>query len=54
MEKKTVKRILYGVAGIVFLILAGQEVAQAGISTDSVLPGGMGALFSYMAISGAG
>ncbi len=54
MDKKTVKRILFGVGGIVLLILAGHEFANAGIGTDSVLPGGVGALLSYMAITGAG
>ena len=54
MDKKTVKRILYGMFGIVLLILAGHEFANAGISTDSVVPGGAGGLLSYMAITGAG
>ena len=54
MSQKTIKRILFGVFGIALLILAGYEFANAGISTDLVLPGGGGALLSYMAITGAG
>ncbi len=54
MNQKTIRRILIGVIGVVFLVLAGYEFADAGVSADSVLSGGAGTILSYMAITGAG
>ena len=54
MNTKTVKRILFGVIGVGYLIFAGQEIFQAGLSMETALPGGLGAAFSYMAYTGAG
>ena len=56
MNTKTVKRILFGVVGVGYLIFAGQEMFQAGLSLnmDAALPGGIGAILSYMACTGAG
>ncbi len=54
MSTKTVKRILFGVVGVGYLIFAGQEMLQAGLSMDAALPGGIGVTFSYLAYTGAG
>ena len=54
MSQKTIKRILFGVIGVVFLVLAGHEFVNAGVSADSVLSGGAGTILLYMAITGPG
>ena len=54
MDAKTIKRILFGVIGVGYLIFAGQEIFQAGLSMEAALPGGIGATFSYLAYTGAG
>ncbi len=54
MQRKTINRILYGFIAAVLLALAGRELLTAGISLGPALNGGIGLLFGYMALTGAG
>lgn len=54
MKPKTLKRILYFVMAAVFLGFAGFEWAQAGLTSETYVAGGFGALMAIMGATGAG
>jgi hypothetical protein len=54
MKAKTLKRVLYFVMAAVFLGLAGYQWAHAGLTSDTYVAGGIGALMAIMGATGAG
>lgn len=54
MDKKTIKRMLYGIVALAFLLIAGREFAVAGVSLESVVAGGAGLCLGFMAVTGMG
>jgi hypothetical protein len=54
MNRKLARRIVYGIVAIAFLFIAGREMYQAGLTTQSVVLGGGGLILAYMSATGAG
>jgi hypothetical protein len=52
MVVKTIRRIVFGTAGLFFLAQAAQAFRQAGLTQEAAFPAAMGALFAVMAIWG--
>jgi len=54
VSPKTTKRILYGVAALVLLLVAGREFLATGFSSEVVMPGSLGVILGFLAATGAG
>lgn len=54
MKAKTLRRILYFTMAGVFLGFAGYQWAQAGLTSDTYVAGGFGALMAIMGATGSG
>lgn len=54
MDVKTIKRILYGVAAVVFFVIAGREVQAAGLTLHAGIAGTAGLLLGFIAATGKG
>jgi hypothetical protein len=54
MSAKAIKRIVYGVVAAVLLVVAGREMLAAGLSPETAMAGGLGLVFGFMAVTGAG
>lgn len=54
MKAKTLRRIMYFSMAAVFLGFAGYQWAQAGLTSDTYVAGGFGALMAIMGATGAG
>jgi len=52
MDFRTIRRIVFGAAGLFFFAQAGVMFHKAGTVSDSIFPAAMGALFAVMAITG--
>jgi hypothetical protein len=51
---KTIKRILYGMMAIAFLVVAGRELMLVGASLKTVAAAGAGLILGFAAATGAG
>ena len=51
---KTLKRILYGIAAVVFFFIAGRDFQAAGLTLDVGVAGTAGLLLGFMAATGKG
>jgi hypothetical protein len=54
MTLKIIKRIVYGVAAALFLLVGGKELLAAGLTLKAVLGLGGGAILGFAAATGAG
>ncbi|MBI4466113.1 MAG: hypothetical protein HY656_01630 [Acidobacteria bacterium] len=54
MDKKTIKRILFGLLAVGFLFVGGRELVLAGFSLKAMMAGGAGLILAFSAITGAG
>jgi len=54
MKAKTIKRILYGVVAAILLAVSGREMLAAGVNPEAAMAGGLGLVFGFMAVTGAG
>jgi len=54
MSAKTIKRIVYGVVAAILLAVAGREMLAAGVNPEAAMAGGLGLVFGFMAVTGAG
>ena len=54
MDAKTLKRVIRAVLAVALLVLAGRELATAGLTTAAFIAGGAGLLFLLAAITGKG
>lgn len=54
MSARLVKRVVYGVAAALFLLVGGKELMAAGLTLSSAAGLGVGAILGYMAATGAG
>jgi len=54
MSRKTLVRILYGVAGLMFLGITAYQYAQAGPTGDSILTTAVGVTMLVLAVTGKG
>jgi hypothetical protein len=54
MNQRLAKRIVFAIVAIAFLVVAGKEIAQTGLTTESVFLGGGGLILAYMSATGAG
>ena len=54
MDKKTIKRILFGLVAAAFLFVAGREIILGGLSLKAVTAGGAGLILGFVAITGTG
>jgi hypothetical protein len=52
MLVKTIRRIVFGAAGLFFFVQAAQAFRQAGFTRAAAFPAAIGALFAMMAIWG--
>jgi hypothetical protein len=54
MNAKTVKRVIYGAVGLALLVVAGREMVVAGLNPEAAMASGIGLVFGFMALTGAG
>lgn len=54
MNRRNIKRIVYGVAALAFLGMAGYEYAQGGFSSTAMIGLVFGVVMGSFALTGAG
>ncbi len=54
MNAKMAKRVVYGIAAVLFLLVGGKELLATGLTLGSAAGLGVGSILGYMAATGAG